>query len=133
MQSGIEDTLYARGINRIRYFYVEVAPLVADYFILSTHDDAAGVLVDTALGGTSRWQLFRTIAGMLAVINSVLGGAFAGLLVAALVAPSLALATGVGLAAFLLGVVVHQRYQLAAYQHDDGQHHTLFPSPPRAQ
>src|SRR5215217_6474341 len=41
-QTGIEDMIEARSINRVRHYYTEVAPGVKDYFILSTHDDMAG-------------------------------------------------------------------------------------------
>src|SRR5262245_9480747 len=40
LQSSIEDFLYARGINRIRHFYIELVPQMQDYFILSSNDDA---------------------------------------------------------------------------------------------
>ncbi len=42
LQSAIEDIVCARGMNRIRHLYVELAPQVKDYFILSIHDDEAG-------------------------------------------------------------------------------------------
>src|SRR5215212_1938627 len=43
-QTGTEDMVAARGINRIRHYYVEVAPDLEKYFILSTHDDMHGML-----------------------------------------------------------------------------------------
>jgi hypothetical protein len=128
LQSGVEDTLCARGINRIRHFYVEVAPQMADYFTLSTHDDAAGFLLNMAVG-SSPVQLFRTTSGMLAVINSVLGGVFVGFLVAVVAARSLALATGTSIAIFLLSLFVHQRYQQVTYRRADQTTHVLFPTP----
>ena len=98
--------------------------------ILSTHDDAQGVLLDMGVGAPSWWQTFRFTAAMVAVINSVLGAVFAGLLVTVLGALSLALATGVSLAVFLLSLVVHQRAQLAAYERANRHQHALFPSTP---
>ena len=35
LESGIEDLIYARGINRIRHLYQEHAPQMRPYFILS--------------------------------------------------------------------------------------------------
>jgi len=49
LQSGIEDIMYARGMNRIRHFYLEHAPQMQPYFVLSTHDDQG---VPFNLGGT---------------------------------------------------------------------------------
>jgi Na+/proline symporter len=66
---------------------------------------------------------------MLAVINSVLGGAFVGLLVTVLVAQSLALATGTSIVIFLLSLFVHQRYQRATYKRTDQETQVLFPTP----
>src|SRR5688572_9912000 len=48
-QTGTEDMIASRGINRIRHYYTQVAPLVKNYFILSTHDDMQGFLHN--LGG----------------------------------------------------------------------------------
>jgi len=42
LQSAIEDIVCMRGMNRIRHFYVELAPQVKDYFILSIHDTRLG-------------------------------------------------------------------------------------------
>src|SRR5687767_10702723 len=78
-QTGIEDMISARGINRIRHYYTEVAPLVENYFILSTHDDMLGYLQN--LGGqVSIFQQFVSTAGLVSVINSVLTAVFVGLL-----------------------------------------------------
>src|SRR5260370_7675543 len=37
LQSGNADIIYARGINRIRHLYLEYAPQLQPYFILSSH------------------------------------------------------------------------------------------------
>lgn len=44
VQIGNADTVYARGINRIRHFYTEIAPDTARYFILPTRDDFTAML-----------------------------------------------------------------------------------------
>ena len=36
--------MYARGINRIRHLYLEYAPQLQPYFILTPHDDRQGTL-----------------------------------------------------------------------------------------
>lgn len=40
LQAGKVDLVYARGINRIRHLYLEYAPQMQPYFILSPHDDS---------------------------------------------------------------------------------------------
>src|SRR5512135_651675 len=75
---------YVRGINRIRHLYLEYAPQMQPYFILSSHDDMRGILAD--LGVTHAhvwWEGFFSAAFMIAMINSVLAGSFMGLLPAA--------------------------------------------------
>ena len=111
LQSGIEDLIYARGINRIRHLYQEHAPEMQPYFILSAHDDEVGVMGNAAMRA-GVWQIFLSSAGMIAVINSVIVGAFAGLLVSVLFATlPLGVPIGVGVIAFLGSVALHQRYQ----------------------
>ncbi len=79
LQSGLADFMYARGINRIRHLYLEYAPQMQPYFILSSHDDQEETLRHEAMH-TSWWQVFLSTAGMIVVINSVLVGSFVGLL-----------------------------------------------------
>jgi len=111
MQSGIEDLVYGRGINRIRHLYQEHVPEMRPYFVLSAHDDEAGVFGNLAMHG-GVWQIFLSSAGMIAVINSVIVGAFAGLLVSVLFATlPLGVSIAVGVIAFLGSVALHQRYQ----------------------
>src|ERR1043165_1375795 len=83
IQTAIENMIHSRGINRIRHFYVELAPEVGRYFIHSTHDDVAGALHNMGIiprASESKWQLLVTNAGTVSVINSVLAGVFAGML-----------------------------------------------------
>ena len=73
LENGIEDYLYVREMNRIRRFYVEVAPETAEYFVLSTHDDSDSV--HESMGMTvHRWENLLTSAGCVGVVNGVIGG-----------------------------------------------------------
>ncbi len=84
LQSGIEDLIYACGITRIRQLYLEHAPQMQPYFILSAHDASGQPLLDVGIH-PFWWQIFLTAAGMIAFINSMLAAvrpfhlAFAGL------------------------------------------------------
>src|SRR5437588_6617545 len=42
LQAGSTDFIYAVGINRIRHLYLEYAPQMQPYLILSAHDDREG-------------------------------------------------------------------------------------------
>ncbi len=106
LQSLKADLVYTRGMNRIRHLYLEYAPQMQPYFVLSSHDDT-GLMENLQ---TSWWQVFLTMAGMMAVINSVLAASFVGLLLAAF-SLSLVITTSVGVVTFLVSVGIHQRYQ----------------------
>jgi hypothetical protein len=129
LQAGSADIVYARGINRIRHLYLEYAPQMQPYFILSTYDDQEGTLGQEAMQ-TSWWQVFLSMAGMMAVINSVLAGSFVGLLLAAFTLP-LWVTTSAGVVTFLLSVVLHQRYQWRQWTRLGRNLPVLFPSQPR--
>jgi hypothetical protein len=130
LQAGSADIVYARGINRIRHLYLEYAPQMQPYFILSTHDDQEGTLGQEAMQ-TSWWQVFLSMAGgMIAVINSVLAGGFVGLLLAAFTLP-LWVTTSAGVVTFLVSVGLHQRYQWRQWLRLGRNLPVLFPSQPR--
>jgi hypothetical protein len=128
LQSGLEDLIYARGINRIRHLYQEHAPEMRPYFVLSAHDDDTGVMGNLAMR-SGVWQTFLSSAGMIAVINSVIVGAFVGLLLTALPAAlPLGVTIGGGVAAFLVSVFLHQRYQWRQGRRTLGALRARFPS-----
>jgi hypothetical protein len=87
-QSGVEDMFSARGINRIRHYYTEIAPQMKPYFMLSIHDDMKG-MTENMGALNNQWQLFLSTAGLVGVLNSVLTGVFAGMLTFALFAAAL--------------------------------------------
>lgn len=101
------------------------------YFILAPHDDAAGALADMGVMDASPRQVFLSIAGMVAVITSVLVGSFVGLLLATLAWP-LAVTASVGVVAFLVSVVLHQRYQWRHWIHLGRVLPARFPSHPES-
>jgi hypothetical protein len=127
LQATGEDLLYARGINRIRHFYEELAPQMRDYFILSSHDDIVGVLGNMSVT-PSRWQLLFTGAGMVAVINSVIVGVLVGVVITNLVGLGLAFKVGCGVGTFVVSVLVHHRYQEVTLRRADQHIPVLFPS-----
>jgi hypothetical protein len=126
-QTGIEDMIAARGINRIRHYYTEVNPLVEKYFILSTHDDMLGYLQN--LGGqVSIFQQFVSTAGLVSVINSMLTAVFAGLLIFSLFRASLLVCITAGVVIFAVSVTGYMRYQHRHWKENEKRMTVLFPS-----
>lgn len=126
VQIMIADVVNAVGINRIRHYYVELAPEVRRYFAHAIHDDMAGV---SPLGVTpSNWQLFLTNSGMVGVINSILAGVFAGLLSRFTFSLPIYVALGLGIAVFGVSVGVHRRFQIKKFEELVSILETLFPS-----
>ena len=109
-ESSNTQFMYARGITRLRHLYLEYAPQMRPYFILSAHDDVEGTLTDMGVMHSSGWQSFFSLAGMVAVITSVLVGSFVGLGLSAFSLPLTVTVSG-GVVAFLMSVGLHQLYQ----------------------
>src|SRR5262245_12115447 len=130
LQAGSVDLIYASGLNRIRHLYLEYAPQMQPYFVLSTHDDREGIVGREAMH-TSWWQIFFNTAGMIAVINSVLVGSLVGLLLAVFALPLWA-STSAGLFTFMVSEALHQRYQWLQLLRRERNRSALFPSQPRA-
>src|SRR4051812_19047367 len=90
VQCSIEDLAYARRIAVLRSFYVQVAPELEPYLVVVTEARQAKAPSPGA------WQLTLTTAGMVAVINSVVIGACAGLVLEAAGNHSLAIPAALG-------------------------------------
>jgi hypothetical protein len=78
VQTATEDLFYARAINRIRRYYLDLDPEAGHWFVLCGFDDPAGVLAAMGLAnpGTahSRWHLLSHAASMVAVVTSIIAG-----------------------------------------------------------
>lgn len=76
-----EDTRWVQGMNRIRYAYLELAPELEPYFVTSRFDDDLGVLQSAVAmrAQPPRTQALVAIPGVVAVIDSVVAGAIAGI------------------------------------------------------
>ena len=115
LQTGVEDVIYARAISRIRSLYSAIEPSRADYFA-EIGVDQVGL---TAMGLFKlRWQQFLAAAATIAVVNAVVGGAFAALAIRGLFAHAgVVLVTLLGAAVALLLAFAFLRYQWRAWMH----------------
>jgi len=111
LQSGIEDYGYARRIARLRAYYFDQAPELLPYMLSVPPAERLAVLGLPS----SRWQGWRSIAGMVAVITATLAGSAAGLLAAVASNHSLAAALPVGATVGTAIVCTLMRRQSAAW------------------
>ena len=112
LQSGIEDKGYARRIALLRGYYFDNAPELAPYLLSVPPADRLRV---QGLGGDPRWQEFRTVAGMVAVITAVLAGSTAALIAILASDHSLAAALTSGAVVGLAALVALMRFQPSAW------------------
>jgi hypothetical protein len=131
VESSVEDVLYGRAINRIRNYYLEMAGDQARLFVLSGHDDPAGVLANMGLRPT-RWRLYFTAATMIAVINSVVGGAAVALALGVALNATLGLAAGAGGVVAIASLLLMRRAEYRTHVAGRTRTEALFPSPPAA-
>ncbi len=81
VQVNWEDAVWVQGMNRIRHAYLEIAPELEPYFVTSKHDDDLGILRSSMAmnGWPPRTQAFVAVPGVVAVVDSAVGGAIAGI------------------------------------------------------
>jgi hypothetical protein len=76
-----ENARWVQGMNRIRNAYLQLEPELEPYFVTSKYDDNAGVLRSAVPGiaPVAPFQAFVAAPGVVAVIDSVVAGAAAGI------------------------------------------------------
>jgi hypothetical protein len=108
VQSSIEDIAYAHRIALVRSYYLRLSPELEPYLVALRGTPAAPLHESPRA-----WQLTLTAAGMVAVVNSVVVAACAGLILVAAGVDSLAIPVTsgafVGVAAFALHHRHHRR------------------------
>ena len=113
VQSSIEDIAYAHRIGLLRDFYLRLAPEL-EPFLVAVRGTRATAPFDGERLGTSAWQLRCTAAGMVAVINSVVVGACAGLVLEAAGVHSLATPLACGALIGAGALSLHERHHRRA-------------------
>jgi hypothetical protein len=112
LQSSIEDTEYARRIALLRGYYFGHAPEIAPYLLRVP--PAEQLLMQRVPG--DRWQGYRTVAGMVAVITAVLAGSAAALTAILIFDHSLAAAVVSGALVALPTTIAMIRYQDSTWE-----------------
>jgi hypothetical protein len=81
VQLSYTDLHYQQAINRIRHYYLDVAPEAARYLTLSAHDDPQGISQSAVYSGG--WVMgILPVALTIAVVHYVITGLLGGLLFA---------------------------------------------------
>jgi hypothetical protein len=110
LQTGLEDYLLHRRIERLREYYFSEAPELRQYLVRAP---PTVFTPGSLLAG--RRQVFRSVAGMVGVITAVLAGATAGLIAIAASSHSIAAALVSGIVVALATTVVLMRFQESAF------------------
>ena len=113
LQCSIEDTEYARRIALLRGYYFGHAPEIAAYLLSAP--PAERLLMQRVPG--DRWQGYRTVAGMVAVITAVLAGSTAALAAILIFDHSLAAAVISGTLVALPTMIAMIRHQDTTWEH----------------
>src|SRR5918994_259080 len=109
VQSSIEDIAYAHRIALVRSYYLRVAPELEPYLVVVRATPAA-----PSHGAPGAWQLALTAAGMVAVVNSVVMAACAGLVLVAAGVHSLAVPVAAGAVVGAGAFSLHERHHRRA-------------------
>jgi hypothetical protein len=124
----VEGYLYDRAINRIRHYYLELAGENGRYFMLSGNDDVQGVMANVG-STTSRRHLLFTDMTVIAVVNSIVGGAGVALLLGVVADLSSGAAVGAGSAIAAVVLAGHLLYERRRGEQIGASAEVLFPSP----
>jgi hypothetical protein len=109
VQSSVEDIAYAYRIALVRSYYLRLAPELEPYLVVLRGTQAAPFH-----GVPGAWQLALTAAGMVAVVNSVVVAACAGLVVEAAGVHSVAIPVAVGAVVGAVAFTLHERHHRRA-------------------
>jgi hypothetical protein len=126
VQLSIEDLAYAQRIALLRSFYLRLSPELEPYLTVVTDAPPAKAPAPGA------WQLTLTAAGMVAVINSVVVGACAGLVLEAGGIHSLAIPVALGAVIGAITFILQERHHRRArdaYSPEDVDRTAIFVPP----
>jgi hypothetical protein len=128
VECGVEDFRYGVAINRIRNYYKQIAGDQAKLFLLSGHDDGRGVFANMGVPVEGRKQFF-TFATVVAMVNSVVGGAAIAIALGAIADSSLGVAAGIGGVAAIISLAALLRFADRLLEERTSRTEAIFPSP----
>jgi hypothetical protein len=126
VQTRVEDGLLARGVARIRHFYLERSPGLERYFVQPAHDDDFSAMGNA--GEVAPFQVLFTTASLVGVVTATLLAVLAGLAIHRVFAERGTLALSIGLAVFALGSAAQVAYQRRAWRRLEERIGVAFPA-----
>jgi hypothetical protein len=120
------------GMNRIRAAYMELAPDLERFFVMSAHDDLRGIGITMGVqpGGTINWigQIIAGTPTVVMILNAALAGAIAAIAALRLGATpvGIIIAAVVG---FLVALGAQGWYARHTISKGFAGYHPLFPGP----
>ena len=132
--SNYHEMLCVIGMNRIRAAYLELAPDLARYFVMSAHDDFPGIGVTMGVqpGGGRVFWLAQILAGtptVVQILDSVIVGVIAAI-AAVRIGGAPATVLLVGAAGFVVAVALQTWYVRRNIGKLQAGLHPMFPTPP---
>ena len=105
--SSYHDAQTIIGMNRIRAAYLEIAPELAPYFVMGTHDDPPGLTITMAIppGTPPLAHMIASTPFRIVTLNAVVAAAIAALILVSVAAAAVGLAVGGGVVAAVLVLI----------------------------
>jgi hypothetical protein len=122
------DAICVIGMNRVRAGYLELAPDLEPYFVMSAHDDLPGLAITMGAlpGRPSLAHVIAATPAMISTINAVLTGVIATLILLG-IDVDIALAVAAGCAVFVLALAVQIRWARHQIGRLQGTLQSVFP------
>ncbi len=127
--SNWHDARCVEGMNRIRGAYLEIAPELRPYFVMSPHDDARGITITMSHppGMSLPVQLLASTPTLVMILNSILAAVIVAL-TGVQVGLVSSVAIGIGAAVFLVAAALHLAYGAGQVRRGIASVTPLFPS-----
>ncbi len=120
------------GMNRIRAAYLEMAPDLERYLVMSAHDDRQGVGITMGLqpGASQTLHLFAATPIVVATLNSVILAALVAVIALHLKVETPG-ALAIAIAGFAVSMALHLLYGSRNIARGQAMLRPMFPTPPK--
>jgi hypothetical protein len=128
-----ESIIYITGLNRIRNFFIELAPASKPYFVLPAYDDEPSLFRSVGSGMNRRPPRYRLLhlvvqtQGIVGVVSAAVAAAFAGLAAGAYGLAAASVAAAVAFVVALAALFIYWQRSLAELR---ASIQPLHPTPP---
>jgi lipid-A-disaccharide synthase-like uncharacterized protein len=131
LQATDEWRVYGQGMGRIRHYYLELAPEMRPYFVMPTTDDVWSNLAAIGIRTRAWWQRLLTAGMLIVVMDSIVAGAFVGLLLSIVQPRRTAVSVACGVVGFAVSLVVLYLVQHRMFSRAMSSLPTAFPEASR--